>query len=35
MSQKPRLDELLVRRGFFPDVHAAQAAVLAGEVIVD
>ena len=27
MSQKPRLDELLVRRGFFPDVHAAQAAV--------
>ena len=34
MNPKPRLDELLVQRGFFEDVHAARAAVLAGEVIV-
>lgn len=31
---KPRLDELLVERGFFSNVHDAQVAVLAGEVIV-
>ena len=34
MTGKPRLDELLVQRGYFPDLHAAQAAVLAGDVIV-
>ncbi len=34
MTDKPRLDELLVERGFFNDLHAAQAAVLAGEVVV-
>lgn len=34
MRTKPRLDELLVERGFFEDLHAAKAAVLAGEVIV-
>lgn len=34
MADKPRLDELLVQRGYFPDVHAAQAAVLAGDVVV-
>ena len=33
-QSKPRLDELLVERGFFPNVHDAQVAVLAGEVIV-
>lgn len=32
--QSLRLDELLVERGFFDTIHAAQAAVLAGEVIV-
>lgn len=31
---KPRLDELLVERGFFASTHDAQVAVLAGEVIV-
>lgn len=31
---KPRLDELLVERGLFSNVHDAQVAVLAGEVIV-
>lgn len=31
---KPRLDELLVERGFFSNVHDAQVAVLAGEVVV-
>lgn len=31
---KPRLDELLVERGFFSSIHDAQVAVLAGEVIV-
>lgn len=31
---KPRLDELLVERGFFSNTHDAQVAVLAGEVIV-
>lgn len=34
MTRKPRLDELLVARGFFPNVHDAQAAVLAGSVVV-
>lgn len=34
MARKPRLDELLVARGFFASVHEAQAAVLAGEVVV-
>lgn len=34
MTAKLRLDELLVRRGFFDDVHDAQAAVMAGEVVV-
>ena len=34
MKLKPRLDELLVQRGFFADVHDAQVAVLAGEVVV-
>lgn len=33
-QSKPRLDELLVERGFFSNVHDAQVAVLAGEVIV-
>lgn len=33
-APKPRLDELLVQRGYFSDIHAATAAVLAGEVIV-
>ena len=33
-TQKPRLDELLVMRGFFANVHDAQVAVLAGDVIV-
>ena len=33
-ASKPRLDELLVMRGLFPNVHDAQVAVLAGEVIV-
>lgn len=31
---KPRLDELLVQRGFFETIHDAQAAVIAGEVVV-
>lgn len=31
---KKRLDEALVERGFFANLHDAQAAVLAGEVIV-
>lgn len=30
----PRLDELLVERGYFTTLHDAQAAVLAGEVVV-
>ncbi len=34
MTRRPRLDELLVQRGLFEDVHEAQAAVLAGEVVV-
>lgn len=34
MTRKPRLDELLVARGLFPNVHDARAAVLAGEVVV-
>ncbi len=34
MNLKPRLDELLVERGFFANVHDAQAAVLAGQVVV-
>lgn len=34
MTRGVRLDELLVQRGFFDDLHAAQAAVLAGEVVV-
>lgn len=34
MSLKPRLDELLVERGLFANLHDAQVAVLAGEVIV-
>lgn len=33
-QSKPRLDELLVERGFFSNIHDAQVAVLAGEVIV-
>lgn len=31
---KPRLDEVLVQRGLFSNLHDAQVAVLAGEVIV-
>ena len=31
---KPRLDELLVSRGLFETLHDAQAAVMAGEVVV-
>lgn len=34
MTRRPRLDELLVARGLFPNVHDAQAAVLAGSVVV-
>lgn len=34
VALKPRLDELLVERGYFDTVHDAQVAVLAGEVIV-
>ncbi|MCD8200227.1 MAG: TlyA family RNA methyltransferase [Coriobacteriaceae bacterium] len=34
MTQRPRLDELLVQRGLFEDIHEAQAAVLAGQVVV-
>ena len=34
MRPKPRLDELLVERGLFANLHDAQVAVLAGEVIV-
>lgn len=34
MGRKPRLDEILVARGLFPDIHAAQGAILAGEVVV-
>lgn len=34
MSLKPRLDELLVERGLFANLHDAQVAVLAGEVVV-
>ena len=34
MTLNPRLDELLVQRGFFDDIHCAKASVLAGEVIV-
>lgn len=34
MTKRPRLDELLVSRGLFDNVHDAQAAVLAGEVVV-
>lgn len=34
MKLKPRLDEILVQRGYFTSLHDAQVAVLAGEVIV-
>lgn len=34
MRDTARLDELLVKRGLFDNVHDAQAAVLAGEVVV-
>ena len=34
MTNRPRLDELLVARGFFSSVHDAAAAVLAGSVVV-
>lgn len=34
MKLKPRLDEILVERGYFSTLHDAQVAVLAGEVIV-
>ena len=34
VNMNPRLDELLVERGFFDDLHAAAAAILAGEVVV-
>lgn len=34
MMNRPRLDELLVARGFFSSVHDAAAAVLAGSVVV-
>lgn len=34
MSKGLRLDELLVKRGLFSELHDAQAAVLAGEVVV-
>lgn len=34
MRPKPRLDELLVERGLFANLHDAQVAVLAGEVVV-
>ena len=34
MALNPRLDELLVQRGLFPTLHDAQAAVLAGDVVV-
>ncbi len=33
-ARKRRLDELLVERGFFADVRAAQGSVMAGKVIV-
>ena len=32
---RKRLDELLVEREFFSSLHDAQAAVMAGEVVVD
>ena len=34
MNIKPRLDEILVERGLFSNLHDAQVAVMAGEVIV-
>lgn len=34
MMQRMRLDELLVQRGMFPNEHDAQAAIMAGEVVV-
>lgn len=34
MTQRPRLDELLVTRGLAADIHEARALVMAGEVVV-